>query len=226
MEANPLLPRAPRRDPAADQTQGQPPPKTPTHVSFRWNRLRPGMRVRRRVCSTWNRRCRKSLRDGERSTPIRPTTAWNRTAGSRETRSARLRRRRARRPRRQREARTSLGHCQTRAFRPQPRGLRTLSGKLEALRSEWSEGKTGDREIALLREQISAVRSSLPSLAPREAVEALEASLGALVQRVDALGRTERRQPAHACMDSVGDELDEASGAYDAKIVLADIERQ
>ena len=106
------------------------------------------------------------------------------------------------------------------------RGLRTLSGKLEALRSEWSEGKTGDREIALLREQISAVRSSLPSLAPREAVEALEASLGALVQRVDALGRTERRQPAHACMDSVGDELDEASGAYDAKIVLADIERQ
>ena len=104
--------------------------------------------------------------------------------------------------------------------------LRTLSGKMEALRREWSATRASDRDVASLQDQMATVRLSLPGLAPREMVAALEESLGALAQRVSALNLEERDELLLASLDRVADELRDALSLHDPKLAAADVERR
>ncbi len=104
--------------------------------------------------------------------------------------------------------------------------LRTLSGKMEALRREWSATRVSDRDLSSLHDQMTAVRRSLPGLAPREMVVALEQSLGALEQRVSGLNLAERDELLLASLDRVADELRDALSLHDPKLAAADVERR
>ncbi len=104
--------------------------------------------------------------------------------------------------------------------------LRTLSGKMEALRREWSATRASDRDLASLQDQMTTVRRSLSGLAPREMVAALEGSLGALAERVSELNLQERDELLLASLDKVADELREALSLHDPKLAAADIERR
>ena len=104
--------------------------------------------------------------------------------------------------------------------------LRTLSGKMEALRREWSATRASDRDVASLQDQMATVRLSLPGLAPREMVAALEESLGAVAQRVSALNLEERDELLLTSLDRVADELRDALSLNDPKLAAADVERR
>ncbi len=104
--------------------------------------------------------------------------------------------------------------------------LRTLSGKMEALRSEWSATRASDRDLSSLQDQMTAVRRSLTGLAPRETVAALEESLGALAQRVSALNLEERDELLLAALDRVADQLRDALSLHDPKLAAVDVERR
>ncbi len=104
--------------------------------------------------------------------------------------------------------------------------LRTLSGKMEALRREWSATRASDRDLSSLQDQMTAVRRSLTGLAPREMVAALEESLGALAQRVSALNLEERDQLLLAALDRVADQLRDALSLHDPKLAAVDVERR
>ena len=106
-------------------------------------------------------------------------------------------------------------------------GLHDLSGKLEALRRQWSGGRVSERDVASLQDQIDDVKRNLTDLAPRDSVAALESSLGILKQRVSALGRKESAEPVPIVqLDNIADQLREALGACDPRSVAADLERR
>ncbi len=104
--------------------------------------------------------------------------------------------------------------------------LRALSGKMEALRREWSATRASDRDLSSLQDQVTAVRRSLPGLARREMVVALEELLGSLAQRVSALNLEERDGLLLASLDRVADELRDALSLHDPKLAAADVERR
>jgi localization factor PodJL len=103
--------------------------------------------------------------------------------------------------------------------------LRTLAGKLESLRREWSETRASDRDLASLEDQMAAMRQSLTGLAPREAIEALEGSLTELAQRVSVLDRGKREESPPFVVDAaVGEGI--AQSGHDAESALAQLERR
>jgi localization factor PodJL len=80
--------------------------------------------------------------------------------------------------------------------------------------------------LASLQDQVAAVRRRVSDMAPREAVAALEGSLGDLAQQVATMGREQRGEPLIAPLDKVVQDLREALSAYDPKIAAADFERR
>ncbi len=104
--------------------------------------------------------------------------------------------------------------------------FQTVCEKLDALRREWSETRSGPNNVASLQDQVAAMRSGLAGLASREGVAALERSMRDLAQQFAAQGREGRGEPGQPAMDRIANEMREALRAYDPKIAAADLERR
>lgn len=104
--------------------------------------------------------------------------------------------------------------------------LLNVSGMLDALRREWSEKRPGQSDVALLQDQVAAMRRRLADMAPIAVVAALEQSLGDLAQRVTTISREGCGETLLPAMDRIAGEVREALKAYDPKVAAAELERR